>query len=198
MSTLHRFVIDVSGIPLPESFTFPFYYEPHPLALHAAEQLQKELEKNPWQHPFGLTNEEKPIGKMFGVLVVLDKQNQLGFLCAYSGKLSESNHHSGFVPPVFDLLDSNGYFIKEEEIINSLTRQIEEITTSKDYKIACFSHKQLEDEFLTICEQRKAAIKNNKALRKEKDKMQYANFHLSITCSLTKFFKRKVKQNKYI
>ncbi len=177
MSTLHRFTIDVSGIPLPESFTFPFYYEPHPLALHAAEQLQEELEKNPWQHPFGLTNEEKPIGKMFGVLVVLDQQNQLGFLCAFSGKLSESNHHSGFVPPVFDLLDRDGYFVKEEEFINSLTRKIEEVKTSNDYKFACLSREQLANEFLMICEQRKEAIKNNKALRKEK--RQHAILQLS-------------------
>ncbi|MFM8241871.1 MAG: pseudouridine synthase [Crocinitomicaceae bacterium] len=177
MSTLHRFTIDVSGIPLPESFTFPFYYEPHPLALHAAEQLQKELGKNPWKHPFGLTNEEKPIGKMFGVLVVLDQQNQLGFLCAFSGKLSESNHHSGFVPPVFDLLDRDGYFVKEEEFINSLTRKIEEVKTSNDYKFACLSREQLANEFLMICEQRKEAIKNNKALRKEK--RQHAILQLS-------------------
>jgi len=177
VSALHRFTIDVSGIPLPESFTFPFYYEPHPLALHAAEQLQEELGKNPWQHPFGLTNEEKPIGKMFGVLVVLDQQNQLGFLCAFSGKLSENNHHSGFVPPVFDLLDRDGYFVKEEEFINSLTRKIEEVKTSNDYKFACLSHEQLVNEFLMICEQRKESIKNNKALRKEK--RQHAILQLS-------------------
>jgi len=168
VSVLHRFTTDVSGIPLPESFTYPFYYEPHPLALHAARQLQEELGKNPWQHPFGLTNEEKPIGKMFGVIVVLDQQNQLGFLCAFSGKLSESNHHSGFVPPVFDLLDRDGYFIKEEEFINRLTHKVDEITSSKDYKFACFSHGQLVNEFLKTCEQRKTEIKNNKALRKEK------------------------------
>jgi len=168
VSALHRFAIDVSGIPLPESFTYPFYYEPHPLALHAARQLQGELEKNPWQHPFGLTNEEKPIGKMFGVLVVLDQQNQLGFFCAFSGKLSESNHHSGFVPPVFDLLDRDGYFIKEEEFINTLTRKIEEISSSKDYKFAYLSQEQLVNEFLKTCEQRKAEIKINKAQRKEK------------------------------
>lgn len=177
MSVLHRFTTDVSGIPLPESFTYPFYYEPHPLALRAARQLQEELEKNPWQHPFGLTNEEKPIGKMFGVLVVWDQQNQLGFLCAFSGKLSESNHHSGFVPPVFDLLDRDGYFIKEEEFINRLTRKVEEITSSKDYKFACFSHEQLVNEFLKTCEQRKIEIKNNKAMRKEK--RQHAILQLS-------------------
>jgi len=67
VNNLQRFETDVAEIPLPEFFTYPFYYEPHPLAIIAAEQLQKSLRINPWGQPFGLSGEDKPIGKMFGV-----------------------------------------------------------------------------------------------------------------------------------
>src|SRR4051794_24529671 len=70
--------------------------EPHPLCLLAAEQLQVYLQnQEEWQHNFGLTEgkEGSIIGKMFGVLVVRNQQNELGYLAAFSGKLGGSNHH---------------------------------------------------------------------------------------------------------
>ena len=77
---IRKFNASVEGIELPEQFTFPFYYEPHPLVLLAAEQLQKELSTRNFNHNFGI-NPDHPgiaIGKMFGVLVVKDQQDQLG------------------------------------------------------------------------------------------------------------------------
>ncbi|HMR16997.1 MAG TPA: RNA pseudouridine synthase, partial [Mariniflexile sp.] len=60
------------GNSLPEKFTFPFYYEPHPLSILAAEDLQTYLKhQTDFVHNFGLNEQEKaaPIGKMFGVMV---------------------------------------------------------------------------------------------------------------------------------
>src|SRR5690606_17526647 len=86
----------IQGIPLPEKFTFPFYYEPHPLTHIAAEELQDYLEKEfNSSHNFGLDNSKEGliIGKMFGVLVVQDEVGKLGYLSAFSGKLAGSNAH---------------------------------------------------------------------------------------------------------
>ena len=73
----------INEIALPDRFTFPFYYEPHPLAKIAAAELECYLEtQTDLNHNFGLTTgkEEAAIGKMFGVLVVLDTAGKPGYL----------------------------------------------------------------------------------------------------------------------
>ena len=42
---LHRFTTSISDIPLPERFTYPFCYTPHPLCVMAAEEVQNYLNK---------------------------------------------------------------------------------------------------------------------------------------------------------
>lgn len=101
----------------PESLNDPFEVtdEQHPLVALAVDQLQQHLHaQTEWQHNFGLgiANEPadvKPIGKMFGILVVQTESRELGFLAAFSGKLANSNHHDYFVPPVYDSLKKNGF-----------------------------------------------------------------------------------------
>jgi tRNA pseudouridine32 synthase/23S rRNA pseudouridine746 synthase len=84
--------------------------------------LQKQ---KTWQHNFGLGDDpEHIIGKMFGVLVVQDPQGELGFLCAFSGKLAEQNHHQGFVPPIFDNLHKHSFFSTEQAKVNQLNGRI--------------------------------------------------------------------------
>lgn len=127
----------ISEIALPGRFTFPFYYEPHPLAKIAAAELQHYLEtQTDLDHNFGLTagKEENAIGKMFGVLVVLDAEGKPGYLSGFSGKLAGTNEHPAFVPPVFDMLVEDSFFLKEQEIINSINTQIEAIWDNEDYK----------------------------------------------------------------
>ncbi len=103
MHTLH------TDLPKPERFTYPFFYEPHPLCLLAAEEVKQEIRRiNPKE------------GKMFGVLVVETVQQQLGFLAAYSGLLEGHNDWGYFVPPIFDAQQPNGYFkTREREIMAS-------------------------------------------------------------------------------
>lgn len=101
MSLIHPLQTD---IPLPERFTYPFCYEPHPLCLLAAEEVKRVLSR------MHLTE-----GKMFGVLVV-----EGGFLAAYSGLLEGRNDWDYFVPPVFDAQQPEGYFkTREREIMQS-------------------------------------------------------------------------------
>ncbi|MDA8886716.1 pseudouridylate synthase [Bacteroidia bacterium] len=124
---------DISNIPLPDSLNDPFEIanEPHPLSLLAVAQLQEHLStQTEWQHNFGLQESAagKPIGKMFGILVVQTTNGDLGFLAAFSGKLAGGNHHSYFVPPVFDSLSEDEFLncgMRALKVINDEIRQIE-------------------------------------------------------------------------
>lgn len=111
---------------LPKRFTFPFYYTPHPLSLQAVNDLQDHLlEQTEWYHNFGLEESDKNgSGKMFGVLVVKNSQNKIGYIAAYSGKLAESNHLPIFVPPVFDMLKFGSFYLKGQSKINQINDQI--------------------------------------------------------------------------
>ena len=115
---MHTFQTPISHIPLPEQFTYPFHYTPHPLCVRATEEVQAYLQTRPEWH------DELQHGKMFGVLIVRDTQGLIGYLAAFSGNLAGSNHHPFFVPPVYDLLDPNGYFKQEEARISALSSVI--------------------------------------------------------------------------
>ena len=115
---LHRFAADVSGISLPERFTFPFHYVPHPLCEAAAAQVLQYVDgRAEWQP-------ELRQGKMLGVLVVRDTAGELGFLAAFSGNLAGAVHHSYFVPPVYDLLQPDGEFKRGEAEITAINHEI--------------------------------------------------------------------------
>ena len=119
----------VDSYTLPERFTFPFYYEPHPLCVLAAKELQQYLEtQQEWNHNFGITeNENDPIGKMFGVLLVQNKQKEIGYLAAFSGKLAGVNHLPHFVPPIYDMLKEDGFYKQGELKLNQLNEEIEQL-----------------------------------------------------------------------
>ena len=104
MSLIHLLIAD---LPLPERFTYPFCYEPHPLCQMAAEEVKREIERI-----------QPTEGKMFGVLVVKAEQG-LGFLAAYSGLLEGRNDWPYFVPPVFDAQQPDGHFKQTERVISA-------------------------------------------------------------------------------
>jgi len=122
-----HFKASITEYSLPKLFTFPFYYQPHSLCLLAANELQDYLQtQQEWTHNFGLDGETKnAIGKMFGVLLVENKEQKIGYLSAFSGKLAEQNHLPHFVPPVFDRLQKDSFFMQEQAIINALNKQIQ-------------------------------------------------------------------------
>jgi tRNA pseudouridine32 synthase/23S rRNA pseudouridine746 synthase len=160
----------VKGIELPACFTFPFYYEPHPLTKIAAAELQYYLEtQTDMQHNFGLTEDyQRPvIGKMFGVLVVQDKEGKLGYLSAFSGKLAGSNDHVKFVPPVFDMLIEDSFFLKEQEIINTINLQVKKIESGDNYKNLKQDLERLDALSIQEISDFKKQLKINKAARKK-------------------------------
>ena len=111
---IHSFPIATNNLPLPQLFTYPFHYTPHPLCVKAAEEVQQYLQTRTDWH------EELQQGKMFGVLVVKTPTGEVGYLAAFSGNLAGSNHHDYFVPPVYDLLNPDGYFKEEEARISAI------------------------------------------------------------------------------
>lgn len=134
---IHFFKQDVSHIALPEKFTYPFHYTPHPLCVMAAEETQEYIaSRKEWQ-------EELALGKMFGVLVVRNEvcetgnisaeNTKIGYLAAFSGNLAGTNLHPFFVPPVYDLLQPDGFFKIEEEQISAINSRIKSLETDAHY-----------------------------------------------------------------
>ncbi|SFM85081.1 tRNA pseudouridine32 synthase / 23S rRNA pseudouridine746 synthase [Chitinophaga sp. YR627] len=160
----------INEIALPERFTFPFYYEPHPLTRIAATELQHYLEtQTDLDHNFGLSPdmEGNVIGKMFGVLVVQDNAGKLGYLSAFSGKLAGTNDYQKFVPPVFDMLVENSFFLKEQEVINNINNRITEISTDENYERLKLEIEQLSAQSSIEISAFKKQLKDNKDDRKK-------------------------------
>ena len=85
MNKLHYFADSISLLSLPEKFTYPFHYTPHPLCVAAAGEVGRYLStKGEWQ-------EELRKGKMFGVLIVRTGEGEVGYLAAFSGILAGKN-----------------------------------------------------------------------------------------------------------
>jgi tRNA pseudouridine32 synthase/23S rRNA pseudouridine746 synthase len=137
LNHFQHFKTDISGIMLPKKFTFPFYYEPHILAKIATTELQTYLEnQTDFEHNFGLQNTSDTnlaIGKMFGVLVVRNEQNKLGYLTAFSGKLADKSLPEQFVPPVFNMRTSGSFYIKGELEIDAMNAQLSALKKDSVY-----------------------------------------------------------------
>lgn len=104
----------------PERFTYPFCYEPHPLCVLAAEQVQAYIAAHP------ALAAAADSGKMFGVLVVETPQEAtpMVFLAAYSGLLANRNDWNWFVPPVFDAQQPDGWYKTHEAEITRINHEI--------------------------------------------------------------------------
>lgn len=170
-SIFQPFKTNISGISLPEKFTFPFYYEPHELSIIAAKELQSYLEtQTDFEHNFGLKEEQKGlvIGKMFGVLVCQNQEGELGYLWAFSGKLAGVNHHPYFVPTIFDMLHEDGFFRREEEVLNAINRQIEILENSDELQSKKNQLETTKKEATLDIQNQKDKIKRLKIERDEK------------------------------
>ncbi|MFY0626967.1 MAG: RluA family pseudouridine synthase [Reichenbachiella sp.] len=155
----------------PSKFTYPFFYEPHPLCVLAVGKLQKYLEtQNDWDHDFGIEHHVKGvnIGKMFGVLVVEDQKGELGYLQAFSGKLADQNHQKGFVPPVADILKIDSFFRRGEKEIEEITSEIHLIENSGEYLYEKGKLEQLKQQFDLEVQTQKNKNRTAKADRKNR------------------------------
>ncbi|WP_333002314.1 RluA family pseudouridine synthase [Vibrio coralliilyticus] len=121
----------IDGYSLPDKFTFPFFYQPHPLCELAAQELQQHLvEQTDWQHNFGIDGNQSGTGKMFGVLLVESPQGEVGYLSAFSGKIADQNLLPGFVPPVFDMLAEESFFRAETAEIMAANQKFNQLKSN--------------------------------------------------------------------
>ncbi len=162
---MHLFPSDIS-FDLPERFTDPFRYSPHPSVRLAAEMLMQRISGS--EELSAYFSE----GKMLGVLVVSDDSGQTGYLCAFSGNVAGRSHIEGFVPPIFDLLDPSGHFkIKEAEItaVNTSISVLENSHQLKGLKLILSEAERARDEEIGLLKARMAVSK------RERDEIRHGN-----------------------
>ena len=157
---IHYFKEDISGVEVPVRFTFPFYYKPHRLTVMAADEVKSYISTRTDWH------DEVRKGKMFGVLVVRTQDGRIGFLAAFSGNLAGSNIHEYFVPPVYDLLNPDGFFRKEEAEISAINGKISELINSGEYLLLKDKVKTVRDNVAVVLSNAKENLKREK-LRRE-------------------------------
>ena len=169
------FKTPIDSIKIPKQFTFPFNYSPHPLAILASKELQKHLEtQTDWKHNFGINAKanERFYGKMFGVLVVKNQNNELGYLAAFSGILANQTILNNFVPPVFDRKSVISFYTQLEEEINEINQQVRNLKTSPDYKQAIANHNELTTDSEELLFRKKKELKTAKKQRQLQRKEQ--------------------------
>ncbi|EED26928.1 RluA family pseudouridine synthase [Vibrio sp. 16] len=167
-----RFDTPIDGITLPEKFTFPFYYQPHPLCVLAAEQLQTHLtHQTDWQHDFGLTGNQDGIGKMFGVLLVHSPDGELGYFSAFSGKIADQNLLPGFVPPVFDMLAEESFFRSDLAKITELNKQVKQRQANPELHALQQQLAQYQDDYQQAEQTQRELMIQGRAARKKQRKL---------------------------
>lgn len=99
---------------LPDKFTYPFCYVPHPLVRAAALSVIDRIDASPQLHDMFAE------GKMLGVLICSDKDGSQVTLSAFSGLAGGCSTVDGFVPPIYDLTAPDGYFKQREAEISAM------------------------------------------------------------------------------
>ena len=169
----------------------PFRYSPSPIIQELASKLIAQIDSS------SELNSLFSEGKMLGILRVEDRNakevkkenidaplvhqyNSHSYLIAFSGNVAGQNLISGFVPPIYDLLDTEGYFKEEEMQISALNFKIDEYKNGEELiKLRAELdeiQKKKEDEIQTL----KAQHTRNKAER-ARLRESYAKNELSIT-----------------
>ncbi len=176
---LSAFARDVSHYSLPDSlpgkFTYPFCYQPHPLALAASEELQQKLESF---HP--IDSEQQ--GRMYGVLIVKDTQGTLGYLAALSGNANETNTGESntdksktnddsainFVPTIHQAYNQSEFEKQQQVEINGINTTIAQLEANPDIsKLTLLLETEIakSDEEIQCLQQQ---MRDNKKARKDR------------------------------
>jgi len=141
---------------LPEKFNYPFSYTPHPLVREAAERLITHISSDPSLDSLFAE------GKMMGVLVVVpplpcrgrhvrlthtcQTEEQVGVLWGFSGVVKGTAIVDGFVPPIYDITDPDGYFRKRESEISALTAKLAETESQSERDAVVAERKAMSEE----------------------------------------------------
>lgn len=117
----------------------PFRYSPSKEVIKASEELIKNIKQSELHEDF---NE----GKMLGVMIVRPNSDtsvevlqnikeihpleDFYYIAAFSGNIGGENIISGFVPPIYNLLEKTGYFKQEEAKISKLSALINDLESN--------------------------------------------------------------------
>ena len=160
---------------LPTIFAYPHFYEPHPIAKYACDEVKRNIEtlsiQNWTEHSFFNNQQsDNAVGKMFGVLVVSTDKGSLGYLKAYSGTITGVTHSEeyGFCPTLYNRFDpdrSGFSYLTEEAELNKMNRRIEELQTDP-------KRKELQLALDAVKEQAATSLSDAKLLQKEQKKQR--------------------------
>lgn len=155
-------------------FTNPFRYTPHPLVRNAANLVISDLDRRIRE---GLLPEDVctgfKAGKMLGVLVCESEnpESETVYLAGFSGSVGGCSTIEGFVPPIFDLMDPEGYYKQEEEKISSLNDLIRELQNASEYhdykRMLWLAEGERESELMTMRERMAESKKDRDRRRAE-------------------------------
>lgn len=107
-------------------FTYPFCYVPHPLVIEAAHALISRIDND--SSLKSLFSE----GKMLGTLICSSPdQDRYITLYGFSGLVRGLANIEGFVPPIFDYSNPEGYFRKREAEISA---SVKSASPAEDYR----------------------------------------------------------------
>ena len=120
---------------IPEKLNDPFSTFIPEISRLAAIDLQTFIQNNHhnWKHNLGLTPHKGGIakGKMFGVLVVRNSANEIGYLSTFSGKLDDEPHPTQFVPSLFNIATNDYFITKGMTELAQMGQQIKRIERGK-------------------------------------------------------------------
>jgi len=168
---------------LPTIMPSPFAYSPSPLAKHAALMLQQRLTSE------NLTD----VGKMFGVLVVLDTNGGIGFLSAFSGMMNGLWQVNGFVPPIFDQAQQDSFLPTGKAEASVSKERLQQLETS-------LQQSGLEENIILLQQQRDSQLatlrlqhKTAKAQRHQQRQVLQAQQHDATDNALQKKITMQMK-----
>jgi tRNA pseudouridine32 synthase/23S rRNA pseudouridine746 synthase len=130
---------------------------------------------------------------MFGVLVVQNKRNEIGYLAAFSGKLADKSLPEKFVPPVFNMRTEGSFYIKGETEIDDINHQLASLKKEKRYLTLKKSVKKLNR---SIEEDLKLQRKKMKAYRAERKILKKNSVSILHEVDFEKLIK-KLEQESY-
>lgn len=168
------FKTNVDQVVLPERFTFPFFYQPHEIAVIAVKELQEVLPQfeEKWNHQFKDSSpaQNDGSGKMFGILVVKNKKGDLGYLAGFSGMIDGSYDHPPFVNAAFDSDFNLEQLSQGFKDFSEISEQIIALESSALYK-------QLQDHLKQELERSQFLLENqakkHKRAKKRRRKERY-------------------------
>jgi tRNA pseudouridine32 synthase/23S rRNA pseudouridine746 synthase len=159
-SCFHKFKSDISDYSLPERFTFPFSYEPHPLTELAANEIQEILKSAKIRNEIS--------GKMYGVLVVQNRSGEIGYLTSFSGQDFEGAPPVNFVPPIYNRLELEGFYKKGEKELDRINQKIKSLEENPNFKLLMEELKEQSKQSNLQLKFEQEKKQKAKALRKEK------------------------------